>query len=364
MGKENHNYKICSKCHVAENAKSYNYDFGKMKKFTLRISLNAFCVEYSLQKMKKFEELIKSNEVSEAIRKIAFLHIFLFSKPIDLSEILLSIDEDSQKTQLIEDFKIVSDLNRDFSSEWNTSILINKVLKTSKSDREKDSRFSSISAFLIALSKKNEIERFQNLWISMNGLYSYCSKKIKEIVEATCTGRIHECKQLSLFKFLYSFSSDINNNSLKNYEELKEKLAEYINYGHNTDYSIPKSVYEQKYKDINKMLETYLSQKKIDITAYGCLIIDYAYKMRCELFHANKPIPIVLLKEDCELKILKLINGLLEAFLLENIPAAFADDFISKKTSYIMSKQKEIKDLLEEKNNNQKKKKNTKQGAK
>lgn len=64
-------------------------------------------------------------------------------------------------------------------------------------------------------------------------------------------------------------------------------------------------------------------RNEFDMTPYGLLVLDYAYYLRCNYFHAGKPLPLFNFESDVELKSLNIINELLKEFLDDNITKVF-----------------------------------------
>ena len=53
------------------------------------------------------------------------------------------------------------------------------------------------------------------------------------------------------------------------------------------------------------------------------LLTDFSYYLRCKLFHANRPVELFSFSDDLEIKVLRIVNGLLEEFLDANLIRIF-----------------------------------------
>ena len=67
-----------------------------------------------------------------------------------------------------------------------------------------------------------------------------------------------------------------------------------------------------------------INETRSQISAWGFLLLDYAYYMRCKYFHGNKTTVLFSAVNDREICALRCLNVFLGNYLREAIPAMFA----------------------------------------
>lgn len=327
---------------LLENYKfKYEYKFSRTKDISLKIDESSFCISYKVFTNPSFEKTQKSDLLCDAITKTYVLHLILFSKPINLNKIRIKIGADTEIYPESSEPLLYSLVNekliRSVSELWkNNGNFIKKILNTSKS--KYDSRFSALFALLVSKSKEYEIERFQNLWIAMNGLYGfYANKMAKEILEGKLK-KNNEAQELRLLQFFIeskvAFIKKEDKNDLA--KEIKSILNSVIlNSGDCKEVISKEKFLSEKYEELRTKIKAKLSEKNIEISEYAYLIIYYAYYQRCNIFHADKPLPLVYFNQKKEWRIIRFVNDLLEDFLDNNLYKFFLDDFIEEEKTKI-----------------------------
>lgn len=352
------NFEISSLPILKNPVFSYEYTFSRTKNISLKVDRNRFLISYKIKTVPFFDKTIKSALFFDAITKIFLLHLVLFSETINLEKVQIKIGKETKiipkENEQIFNSIVNSKLLRLFSDDWKNNFFIEKLLNTSKTNY--DSRFSSLFAFIISKSKKYEIERFQNLWIAMNGLYSfYANKMAKGILDIrTKKNKLHsflEGEQLQLFCFYIELKSDSavyikKEDSDSNGNELTEILNSF-----DYDNKVSKALFlSEKYKKLREKIRTKLNEKEINLSEYTYLIIHYAYYLRCNYFHANKPLPLIYFNQKREWKILKFINDLIEEFLDSNLYKFFTENFIETEKIKIEESNRKLKNKLNKTN--------------
>ena len=215
------------------------------------------------------------------------------------------------------------------SSGWNNEKIIQDILWLTKTTSKQ--RMASLCALLIAKSKQFESEKFMYLWMAFNGMYGYLSQ-LKE------KGKWCEWQEIVVFQEFNgwgrkSFSDKVK---IKLYQETKAILNEYDSHitraFFNTDEGIALDC------KIRQMFFGATNEKS-DLSAYGFLMTQFAYWLRCELFHANRPTMFFALETDKDLKYLRQINSLMEEYLDENLYKWFDKNY---RDSYLKVKVQEI----------------------
>lgn len=352
--------KVCnfeiSSAQILENPVfSYEYTFNRTKNISLKINKNQSCVSYKIKTIPSLDKTVKTALFYDAITKVFLLHLILFSETIDLEKVQIKIGKEArilpEENEQIFHSLVNNKLLRVFSDDWKNSFFMEKLLNTSKSNY--DSRFSSLFAFIISKSKKYEIERFQNLWIAMNGLYSFYANQIaKEILDIrNKNGKLcsfSENKQLLLFQFfIESKAEPIDFITKDNRDSIGKEFTEILN-SFDYDDTISKEILlSEKYKKLREKIREKLSEKEINLFEYTYLTIHYAYYLRCNFFHANKPLPLIYFNQKHEWKVLQFINGLIEEFLDSNLYKFFTEDFIRTEKIRIEENKRKLKTKLD-----------------
>ena len=76
-----------------------------------------------------------------------------------------------------------------------------------------------------------------------------------------------------------------------------------------------------KYKPLDDVAALY------QFPSYVFMLLQYAYSLRCELFHGNKSTPIIYSYNDRCIGELRVVNYFLNAFLTHEIPLLYTTDY-------------------------------------
>ena len=77
-----------------------------------------------------------------------------------------------------------------------------------------------------------------------------------------------------------------------------------------------------------------------DVTPYGFMLTDFPYHLRCNLFHAGRPVQLFRFKNDMELKFIRIVNSLFEMFLDQNFHGLFMNNNSDSVISNLQEKYK------------------------
>ncbi len=322
-------YEIFCAKNESSNKKSYSYTY-KNTKIDLVISEDSFSAKIEMDSKYDSTTFLESDYSEDIIRKALLLHLILYSKELKINELTIKVDNQEKKDNSITFIHslVSGELLREIPKKWKDEPkFIQKILDTVKT--KYDSRFSALFAFIIAKSKQYEIERFQNLWISMNGLYNFYSSLIKK-------ENIRENKKIQLFQFYNDWSYEEINS--KKRTEISTKLSEIIKT--TTDLQNSKAEFDKS--DLKDKIQAILDKEgKNYVDCYGFIILHYAYYLRCNYFHANKPLPLICFNKNDYIT-LQFVNNLLEGYLSENLYKYFCDNFVKKQNKFIKDNEKEI----------------------
>ena len=158
-------------------ANSFSFNFMK-KPVQMKFSENHATIILERTTKYKPEDIANGKYAvfSEAIKKILLVHILLYSKCIDITTVSVMVRDNisvfNNKDSGIKPISslIHKELDPKFKEQWKEKALIETIIDTNKT--EEDTRMSALFAFILSRNRKSVIERFVDLWISFNGMYS------------------------------------------------------------------------------------------------------------------------------------------------------------------------------------------------
>ena len=321
---------------VPKRCKEFTYDYSatKGKGIKIRIAQNAIHICANISKLYISDKVVTvTNHIfSDAIKKALLLHIILYSKTICIKSMSVCIDGQIYDIPISGDkieppiySLILDELVSEVPASWQNQNFINKILSSSPSNQ--DSRWNAVFSTLCAKNKSFEIERFIYLWMAFNGIYGYFSPKIN-LCKLTPLRNISEATELEWFIQLHAWGAEHIPR-----QQSKRIADEVIAIIRKIDVNKIKSSYDLS-DELKSSIEKVLvdpNGNKYNISAYGYLLVSFAYYFRCNVFHADKPLPLFCYADEAVLKCLHLINVLLEEFIDINLPLLFDDTYVDQK---------------------------------
>lgn len=315
----------------------YDYSATKGKGIKLKISNNAVHIIAHLSSLYENDAIVVStnNIFSDAIKKALLIHLIIYSKNICIKNMFVSID--GEKSDIPIPVKgttppicslVVNELEHKPPKGWTNTSFLCSIACRSRSTQ--DTRWAALFAALCAKSKTFEIERFIYLWMSFNGIYNYFSKKINNLRPPTPKGmkqRVSEKDELQWMLQLYGLGNEAIERTSS-----KRIANEVISILKNADISEIQSI-DDLPEELKTQIESVLIKKdgtKYDLSAYGYLLVSFAYYFRCNVFHAKKPLPLFCYADEVDLKCLHLVNTLLENFIDNQLNLIFDATYIDK----------------------------------
>lgn len=328
MSSKKHYYKITYNT-VSTKKKEFTYDYANTKGIKLLISNNGVAIEYYSSGDNNSQEISENSVrlVSDAVKKAMLFYIIHYSKPLEIKQITVQIDDDIDTVDVTQSNNVFCMVDKKFleklPDQWLNSNSLKGILNYTKTSY--DSRIASLFAFLNAKSKTFETERFFYLWMSFNGIYVYISK----LFDQANNSKFQKKEYIQIMRLQKVFglgSCTIGDDAEKS--RISHEVAGIVK---NISVKMNKTFFstDEGVSLSQSIINVIKSNKNYDLTAYGYLLTQFSYYHRCNLFHANKPITLFAFKNESELQCLRVINVLLEDFIITTLPNLFDDTYIN-----------------------------------
>ncbi|MCD8017532.1 MAG: hypothetical protein LUE97_07040 [Oscillospiraceae bacterium] len=327
MGRK-YNYEIV----VNERPQSdYNciFDYGHVKGIRLVMSRDKLLISYELTSKKDLFTLFcdRNNLVSEAMKKGMLFHFLHYSQAINVETVTASIDD---KTETLKNVKIWSlvngELAREFPDAWKSAEAVHNYFLTRHKSKQ---GYLAAALYALAYSKymQFEIQRFMYLWVAMNGLYNHFSYYIVKKAQGQKEGKGKlPSERDKMENILQAEGLGTYMYSQKEQQQTAQKVDKLL-VRHNYDK-------EGVTESLKQVIESY-KDKRAKISAAGYLLLCYPYHLRCNLFHANKPMMFFAMENEFEIKRLQFVNSILEQFLDNNLLLYFDEEYCKSKVELV-----------------------------
>ena len=327
---------------------TYIYKYGGTDGIALTVSKQKAEVSFQLTTKKDFADIIsfRVKLVKDAMRKMHLLHALCLNSSISAKRITIAIDDEKQVYTDSEQgfpffFSMLNSKNFGWEQEWSNDRW-NAVLAGTKTQTDNDYRFVALFSYLSGQSKIFEIDRFTCLWTAMNAHYNYVAKCYEDQLcrehgyisrkEIKKKQRLLENDAGSISALLRILecgekkpSRDEKDANIKDYGALKEHLQQ-------LSHAETESLYEDLFAHRKELeycpagtlgmhLKTCVTHAKI--SAYGYILLEYAYYLRCRYIHGGKATVLFATYQDVELAALRVVNYFLAQYLKQEIPAMF-----------------------------------------
>ncbi len=243
----------------------------------------------------------------DAISRINIIHTLKYGKSISINSLILYeyLDDEEickkELTAVINCFfsygTLIGKIPETLNNEGNLKKVVSNY-KTKQAGRE-----AAINAYLFSKTKLYPPEKFIYLWMTLSGMYNCMFKKDKESERATIN---------KLLQY-YNLGNEISTSKVRG--KIAVKIRRLLDQSGNADSILAQLKNPNDNILKNKMVTIFEENKLNDIQPYGYIITDYAYYYRCNIYHANKPLPLSLCRDDADYKSITVINKLLEEFL-------------------------------------------------
>lgn len=330
----------------------FRYTYNRME-MQVSVSNKSFIVIYETNTQKSAELIWQSREVEDAIRKCLLAQLIYYGHNVEIEKAIIK-ESGTDDIKIIQDTRIFnlipSDVEVDLAPIRDDNFVAEYLMKRVKSKYE--AGIAALFSYIYAKSKKMEEERFTYLWRSFNGIYSSIAKESvidgkvdEEMVKSENNMLKNWLNNRESQKFMVSsLFNKIYAPDKKDYTTAERKIRHFFYQVRDTAAKAPWSKEDVKNalnlpgnKNTHLAnllgLQQYISpqnpdQMQIEIegkpmtsssSLYGYLMTELAYQIRCEYFHAAKPILLHTTKSNPEYRALELANALLEHYLDEYI---------------------------------------------
>ena len=316
MGKNEYILYINKGC---SSKQQYAFSYGHTKEITLSLAHNSALISVFLSRnyMDHFDESYLKSLLKEAMKRVELLHLLSYQESLQVRKLTLIIrsGQEMEKEYDLSDILIPyalfeGKLLRPINSEWSDPKVLEQVLRFQKSKDSMAREIAALYSYLFSKTQKKETLRFFYLWIAMNGVF------------ACAYPGMGERDQMNRYVADQKLGSTVLSKRSRDSEGRKmivqaSRLSEPV-------------TRESLERDENRYFSAYVDSLKnkygngnFDVTPYGFLLTDIPYFLRCNLFHASKPIELFSFIDDMELKVLRIVNALLEEHLDDHLCTFF-----------------------------------------
>lgn len=283
-----------------------------------------------------------------SINKSILLYTIRYSKALNIEDFSFSIDGIDHMYRNTE-FPICSIIENQlicsFSERWKNVAVTDYILNYKERykkptdavnpdliKKESPRLMAALVALITAKSKKFEYERFQFLWMSMNGLYGYVSHLYEPSGKKERIGekkRLSEVDEMSILWQCLDWNNEGNKWCILNRDKpiIASKVIKIlgaIDCNLSID-DLKKVLFEGAVAEkIESQIHTYPKERydseQYNISSRQYIIFFLPYYIRCKYFHADTPFPLLAKKNDAVIHTLRIVNKILESFLQEQLP--------------------------------------------
>ncbi len=356
------------------NRNPFIYSAGSTKGIELHVVNNGAMVRVTMDSKKNTHEdlrYFRNAVLKDAFRKVFFLHALRYDYNLEPHKIIMSIDGDERIYDKETEgfpflYSMISKVAMGLPDSWKEPELIQRFLGLSKSKSDEDLMSIAVNAFLASKGREYVIDRFTNLWTSMNAYYKYVGSmyntyienkvyRNKEIVEQLpaeikAKGDIIETnlklvpnKERERMGFLMKClepkpeSEKLDAGYFNGVEKKKKRAAR-----HKFEEELHRLPIEDRprlYDYAEELLKGREAKKEDEFyyfhelsqtmgqKLFFFLIFEFPYYCRCNYVHGEKSIFLLAYANDYQLSVLYAAGYFVERFLLEMIPKTLKGEF-------------------------------------
>ena len=332
---------------LPENGVTIHYKYGGT---ACALTCAKDCAELRFEMGSKKEiseaDFFRNKLVKDALRRMYLLHAMAMDSRLWIETITLKRNEESAEyNKETPDFPFLYSMLRckelKLPEKWREEQFLGNVLSRPKSETDNDARYACLFSFLAGTGKRFEIEKFTCYWTAMNAHYNYVAARTNsgKTGDAPCIGHLlgllgagRQTSSRADRTEKYKTNFGMMKQCLRGFspEELEEIYREL--YDMRTTWgAVPTTDRGQLYGHLHRCINPAeyaaerdpINESRSQISAWGFLLLDYAYYMRCKYLHGNKPTVLFSAANDPEISAFRCLNVFLGNYLKTVIPEMF-----------------------------------------
>ncbi len=329
---------------VISDSNIFNYEY---KKNNINVNVCIYMLKKGISVKYSSKGKYAEDIVHDALKKVMLLNIIKYGVPLDVKSVYLIKDSETEnkkieslyyKSSLYQEKRFIYSLAEDkffhnIHTSWqkDNNFMNNILLCFEK--KEYQPLDASLYALILSKTKMYESERFTWLWKAINGMYNfYWENFIKRHKEGL---RSKETNQINAFARVNNLRTGFTDRNYK--EKIYNDVIDVINENWNGN-DVTQETLQNEHKELAEQIEQKLFKRctkradrtAYDLDAYTYLLLDMAYYYRCNLFHANKPVKLFSFEEEAEIKMLKVLNSVMEDHIERNLPNWFDSEYTQR----------------------------------
>ena len=335
-----------------ENYHRYRYTYSRME-MQVMVSKNSFVIVYETNTLKTAEDVWNSREVEDAVRKCLLAQLVFYAHNTSFRKVLIK-ESHSQESTIIQEPRVFNlipeEVMVDLSSLRDELFVSEYLMKRVKSKFE--SGIAALFSYIYAKSKRTEEDRFTYFWRAFNGIYASIAQE--SVAEGTLDASRVQCENEILKNWLRNRESQtfmvsalfnrqyaadkkdftVSEKKIRHFfytirdkaakaQWTKQDVKNALDAPGNKNENLAKLLNLQEFlcSDNPEMMQIEIegTKKMSKSSLYGYLMTELAYVIRCDYFHASKPILLYTTLSNPEYRGLELANALLEHYLDNHI---------------------------------------------
>ncbi len=339
-----HDYRITvNRIPSSRDAIAYTY---RTTRCTLTASNGAASVAFSMGAKRDFDDFVsfRVDLAKDAMRKMYLLHALKCDTRLRVRSVIVTVDGESKT---YDDscpgfpflYSMLTARELHLTERWREPAFLRTVVNQTKTKTENDHRYICLFSFLAGTGKVYEIDRFTCYWTAMNAHYNHLADILNENLpkkQQFTTDADKLTAMLRLLRCGERISSGADRRTHRpQYGAVKSHLQKIPReelpvlcrelYAHRTDRTwVPEGPLGEHLRQC---------MARANLSAYGFLLLDYAYYIRCNYLHGSKATILFTAANDPEIAAFRTLNRLLGDYLREAIPVMFDDGWLTGETA-------------------------------
>ena len=318
--------------------------FGQNRDIMLHVSRDGILIVAYSTADKTADDILYGNDLlfADAVRKALLIYAIRYGKYIGITGAEVRIDYERQAAYSAKGSEPLiyslceGKLRLSFGGLWKDPDVESAIAKTSKNSY--DGRFTSLHALLAAKSDRYEIERFTFYWMAMNGLYGYVGERCRchFTEEAKKDRKTHnECTELGFLARCCGHepcaAPNGDNLPRAHSRQIRWHISAVLKRIRNDEIDdfCNACLTEDASNGYLSAIRAGLTTEKYDyhfISTWSLMLTGYPYWIRCASFHADSALPTFCYADDGDVKVLRIVNRLLDRFLTAELPGWISEN--------------------------------------